>query len=68
MAALKKHNITIYELSGVRANPEIQLVHKGIDMCRENKIEAILPVGGGSVYDTSKAVAAGATFPKNVPA
>lgn len=36
-------------------------------MCRQNKIEAVLPIGGGSCYDSAKAIAVGATFPEDVP-
>ena len=39
-----------------------------MDVCRANKIEAILPIGGGSCYDSAKAIAVGATFPADVPA
>lgn len=67
VAALKEHNITIYELPGIRANPEIKKVVEGINICRTNKIEAVLAVGGGSTYDTCKAVIVGAKFPTDVP-
>lgn len=67
VAALKEHNITIYELPGIRANPEIKKVVEGINICRTNKIEAVLAVGGGSTYDTCKAVIVGAKFPADVP-
>lgn len=67
VSALKAKNIAIYELSGIRANPEIKTVMKGIDICREHKVEAILPLGGGSVYDSCKAIAVGATYPADTP-
>ncbi|CAL5999034.1 Alcohol_dehydrogenase [Hexamita inflata] len=62
VAALKSKNIVIHELSGVRANPEIHTVIKGIDICRQNNIQAVLPLGGGSTFDSSKAIAVGACF------
>ncbi|CAL6079890.1 Alcohol_dehydrogenase [Hexamita inflata] len=64
--ALKYKNITIYELPGVRANPELQTVIKGIDICRCHKIEAVLPLGGGSTYDSCKAIAVGACFSDDI--
>lgn len=48
------------ELSGVVANPRLSLVYDGIALCRQNSIDLVLAVGGGSVIDTAKAVAAGA--------
>ncbi|CAL6057894.1 Alcohol_dehydrogenase [Hexamita inflata] len=35
---------------------------KGIDICRQNNIQAVLPLGGGSTFDSSKAIAVGACF------
>lgn len=46
-------------LSGVRANPEIALCKEGILKAREEKIDSILAIGGGSVIDTAKNIAAG---------
>lgn len=58
-AMLKSAGVTWVELGGVQSNPRMDLVHKGIEICREKDIEFILAVGGGSVSDTSKAIAAG---------
>eukprot|EP00703_Trepomonas_sp_PC1_P004102 JAP92504.1 Alcohol dehydrogenase [Trepomonas sp. PC1] len=68
VAALRKHNITIYELPGIRANPEIKKVVEGINICRQHNIECVLAVGGGSTYDSCKAIIAGAKFPVDVSA
>nr|WP_102346697.1 iron-containing alcohol dehydrogenase [Bacillus sp. Marseille-P3661] len=57
---LKEINVEIYELSGVEPNPRLSTVHKGIEICKKESIEIVLAVGGGSVIDCSKAVAAGA--------
>ena len=54
---LKDFNIV--ELSGIEPNPRIETVRRGIDLCRENNIDVILAVGGGSTIDCSKVVAAG---------
>lgn len=54
-----KNDIRFWELSGVEPNPRISSVRKGIEICRENKIDIILAVGGGSTIDCSKVIAAG---------
>lgn len=48
----------IYELSGIEPNPKVDSVREGVKICREREIEVILAVGGGSVIDCSKAIAA----------
>ena len=59
-ALLHKANKNIYELSGVMPNPRTTKVYEGIDIVRKNSCDFILAVGGGSVLDCSKAIAAGA--------
>ncbi|WP_291571166.1 iron-containing alcohol dehydrogenase [Clostridium sp. UBA4548] len=56
---LNSNEIKFWELSGVDPNPRITSVRKGIELCRDNNIEFILPVGGGSSIDCSKVIAAG---------
>lgn len=56
---LKEADIFYTELSGVKPNPRITSVKKGVKLCRENKLDFILAVGGGSVIDCAKAIAAG---------
>ncbi len=58
--SLENSNISYLELGGVVPNPRLSLVRQGIDICRENKIDFILAVGGGSVIDSAKAIAFGA--------
>lgn len=48
----------VHELSGIAPNPKIDSVREGVRLCREHGIEVILPVGGGSVIDCAKAIAA----------
>lgn len=48
----------VCELSGIAPNPRIDSVREGVRLCREHGIEVILPVGGGSVIDCAKAIAA----------
>ncbi|MBR6305676.1 MAG: iron-containing alcohol dehydrogenase [Bacteroidales bacterium] len=58
---LKDFEIT--ELSGIQPNPQYDpSVLEGVRLCKDNGIEVILAVGGGSVLDCSKAIAAGACY------
>lgn len=57
--ALKEKNNEYFLLEGVRANPEISLCRKGIEIARNNDVDSILAIGGGSVIDTAKNIAAG---------
>ncbi|KAF1298420.1 butanol dehydrogenase [Enterococcus sp. JM4C] len=59
MTRLNEATCEVFELSGVEPNPRVETVQRGIDLCKEHKIEVILAVGGGSTIDCSKAVAAG---------
>lgn len=49
----------IFELSSIEPNPKISSVRRGVHICRENKIDLVLAVGGGSVIDCAKVIAAG---------
>lgn len=57
---MKKEGIQIFELSGVKPNPRIDLVREGVRICKEENIDVLLAVGGGSVIDTAKYISAGA--------
>ena len=53
----------IVELSGIQPNPKYDpSVLDGVKLCKENNVDVILAVGGGSVLDCSKAIAAGACY------
>ena len=53
----------IIELSGIQPNPKYDpSVLEGVRLCKEHKVDVILSVGGGSVLDCSKAIAAGACY------
>ena len=56
---LTEGGIAFKKLGGVVPNPRLSLVHEGIKLCREEGIDFILAVGGGSVIDSSKAIAYG---------
>lgn len=53
-------------LGGVKPNPEIDIVYKAIDICKEKGIGLVIAVGGGSVIDTAKAVGAGVLYDGDV--
>lgn len=61
-ASLEKEGITYTGLGGVKPNPRSGLVYEGIEICKKEKIDFILAVGGGSTIDSSKAIAAGAVY------
>ena len=50
------------ELGGVKPNPRSGLVYQGIDLCRKENVDFVLAVGGGSVIDSAKAIAAGVKY------
>lgn len=59
---LNEIDAQVFELSGVEPNPRLSTVHKGVQICKEEGIEFLLAVGGGSVIDCTKAIAAGAKY------
>ena len=61
-ASLTAEGIEFKELGGVNPNPRDTLVYEGIKLCREENIDFILAVGGGSSIDSSKAIAAGVPY------
>ena len=60
--SLDEAGIAHCELGGVQPNPRDTLVYKGIEMCRNEGVDLILAVGGGSVIDSSKAIAIGVPY------
>lgn len=62
MRILTEAGLTVTELSGVEPNPRIESVRKGAELCRENNIDMVLAVGGGSSIDCAKVIAAGACY------
>lgn len=59
---LEGEGITWEELGGIEPNPRIETVRKGVSICKEKGIEAVLPIGGGSTIDCAKVIAAGACY------
>jgi alcohol dehydrogenase YqhD (iron-dependent ADH family) len=64
--SLHDAGVTILEHSGVRSNPVLSHVHHGIELAKENMVDVIVAVGGGSVIDSAKAIAAGALVEHDV--
>lgn len=58
MTILNECGKEVTELSGVMSNPKLEKLYEGISLARENNIDFILAVGGGSVVDYSKALSA----------
>lgn len=61
-AALAAAGVAAVELGGVRPNPTDGPVRRGIELCRREGVCGIVAVGGGSVIDTAKAIAAGVLY------
>lgn len=57
--SLKKEGVSFIELAGVKPNPRLALIREGIALCRQNGVDFVLAVGGGSVIDSAKAIAVG---------
>lgn len=64
--SLKDAGVSFIELGGVKPNPRLSLVYEGIKICRDDDINFILAVGGGSVIDSAKAIAAGVPYDGDV--
>ena len=64
--AIRDEGIELFELGGVQPNPHLSLVRKAIEIVREQKIDYLLAVGGGSAIDSTKATAVGAVYDGDV--
>lgn len=60
--SLADSKIEFVELGGVVPNPRDSLVYQGIEICKRENVDFILAVGGGSVIDSAKAIAAGTRY------
>ena len=57
---LRNADLELFELSGIEPNPRIESVREGVKICKEQSIDVLLAVGGGSTIDATKFMAAGA--------
>ncbi len=64
--SLRAAGVAFLELGGVVPNPRLKLVYEGIRLCREEKVDLILAVGGGSTIDSAKAIAMGVPYKGDV--
>ena len=62
MQLLHQAGLQVTELSGVEPNPRIESVRAGVACCKEQKLDMVLAIGGGSVIDCAKVIAAGACY------
>lgn len=63
---VKKAGIEYVELSGIKPNPRLKSVYRGIKICKKESVDFILAVGGGSVIDTAKTIAVGVKYSGDV--
>ncbi|MGF6989351.1 alcohol dehydrogenase YqhD (iron-dependent ADH family) [Lachnospiraceae bacterium PF1-21] len=61
-AVYDQEGIAYVELGGVQPNPRSGLVYQGIELCKEENVDFVLALGGGSTIDSAKAIAAGVTY------
>lgn len=66
MGALQEAGLTAFELGGVVPNPHLDLVYQGIDLCKKEKIDFLVAIGGGSVIDSTKAIGLGIPYDGDV--
>ncbi len=62
VATLNELGAEVHELSGVEPNPRLSTAKRGIEICKKENIDVLLAVGGGSVIDCTKLIAAGAKY------
>ena len=65
--SLRAAGIDFVELGGVKPNPSVSLVRRGIELCRREGVTLVLAVGGGSVIDSAKGIAVGVPNSCDVP-
>ncbi|MGM0367007.1 MAG: iron-containing alcohol dehydrogenase [Actinomycetota bacterium] len=59
ISSLNEAGLQVTELGGVRSNPTLDKVREGVKICKQENIDIVLAVGGGSVIDTAKGIAVG---------
>lgn len=62
MKELQDNELEVFELGGIEPNPRHTTVNKGADICKNEGIDVILAVGGGSTIDCSKFISAGTFY------
>jgi len=64
--SLVENGIEYVDFGGVEPNPKLSMVRKGAKLCREQGVEMLLAIGGGSAIDSAKAIAAAAVTDEDV--
>lgn len=59
---IKKAGLELFECSGIEPNPRVTSVNRGADICKKEKIDVLLAVGGGSTIDATKFIGAAAFY------
>jgi len=62
---IHKNGLECFELAGIEANPDIETVKKGIAICKKEKIDVLLAVGGASTIDAAKIIGIGTFYDGN---
>jgi hypothetical protein len=60
VASLQEAGVEIVEFPGVKSNPLLSYARQGVELAKKEQVDVVVAVGGGSVIDTSKSIAAGA--------
>lgn len=63
---LQAEGLKVVELGGVVPNPHLSLVYEGIELCKKEGVDFLLAIGGGSVIDSTKAIAMGLPYEGDV--
>ena len=65
-AQFKRDNLFYITQFEITANPMLSQVQHGVNLCRENNLDCVVAVGGGSVMDAAKVIAAGTLYPDEI--
>jgi len=63
---LLENGFTLNYIDGVHSNPRLDKIYEGIAFCKQNQVDFILAIGGGSVIDTAKTIAFGSRTDRDV--
>lgn len=66
LTSLREQSIEVIEYTGILPNPSLSLIQQAIERSRQERVEAVVALGGGSVIDAAKAIAAGNLFQGNI--
>jgi len=62
LASIGAAGVVTLELTGIDPNPTDDRVYEGIELCRRERVDGVVAVGGGSAIDTAKAIAGGVVY------